>query len=905
MMVIDMLDEGTITFVERRNKTADDLQFIRERLEEAHPRCLQVHDFCSRNSSYKLHFGGINQNETIVEFYERKFGRFLRKRKPWRLLPKQARICLKKMVRDGEAKKIGQRNDTRYCWIKKSLRSTLLPAGEEFRFVQDFQFSYKVGYNTTVLFRDEKGHVLFSGSSSHHLVEVSFDIQKPEEVKKKISEDQPEYFNRVALYYFHNGRWDTALNLWQTALSLLPKEEDCEAKANYVGNIGMFWLYRGDLTKAEEKLLESLRIHEALGIPLGIANQHGTLGNIYLDQGDWDEAKKHYQKARDLYEEIGDEKGIAKCEMHLGIFHLERGNLLDAKANFKKSLEFFQRDGNWLSSSLSYGNLGDLCQSRGMWFQALENYKKSLEFAKKANYILGIGHANLSLSKVYTKLGELSKAEDHHKDAKVIYKDLDYPLGIASICTNEGLFSLSRGNLETSKRLFLEALAIHKKNGNKNLMANDWVNLGILSMRKNDYDAARSYFNKALPIHEDTGSSEGRASLYTNLGLVSAKLEEFEDAEEIYRKALEVDEQTGNRQGIGYDYGNLGNLFSKIGKLDAAKASHGKALLIHAEGGDFSSLVNDCCNLGDVYRKHEDYQQSLNHYLFALWLLDFVMYVDSSGLTPARKTLLENLAYLQQKVGDSLFLSSVNGFSVRVPTDTSISKGSIEMQSYQQSTVTSLPFQRIISNNLDSLDIEIDEQKFLDWKESLIDKTREMREFDSLEAPPFPIQRGEMLFSFKAKEFKERIQMWSALVRFGILLAFGVYCFLFFCCWSNSFVATAFLCFFTFVAMIQLIGLKRLKSFSLRIGVFSNGLEISFPITSSLKKYKYGFIPFTNVSEITQNHSGVLEIKRSGNLPSIPIPTYFSNQVLSVYERFKKRQISNQKENGIERDKRI
>ena len=75
--------------------------------------------------------------------------------------------------------------------------------------------------------------------------------------------------------------------------------------ASTYGNLGLIYLTRGELDRAEEMHKKSLAIEEKLGRLEGMASDYGNLGSVALLRGDLAGAQKLWTKARDLFAKVG------------------------------------------------------------------------------------------------------------------------------------------------------------------------------------------------------------------------------------------------------------------------------------------------------------------------------------------------------------------------------------------------------------------------------------------------------------------------------------------------------------------------------------------------------------------------------------------------------------------------
>ena len=95
---------------------------------------------------------------------------------------------------------------------------------------------------------------------------------------------------------------------------LVGKKDDL---ANTYSTLGLFYLHRNDLEKAESFFKDSLRIEEQLARSFGMAADFGNLGLVAVRRRDTDAAVCYFDKARRLFKEGGNETLSADFEKRI------------------------------------------------------------------------------------------------------------------------------------------------------------------------------------------------------------------------------------------------------------------------------------------------------------------------------------------------------------------------------------------------------------------------------------------------------------------------------------------------------------------------------------------------------------------------------------------------------------
>ena len=329
-----------------------------------------------------------------------------------------------------------------------------------------------------------------------------------------------------------------------------PKEQLIQHVLVWLNELAYIYQAIGDLDKAEENILRSLRIAEKLGLQTTIASDYGNLGLVYKTRGDFDKAEQMHTKALEINEKLGQLEGMASNYGNLGLVYKTRGDFDKAEQMHTKALEINEQLGRLEGMANQYGNLGLIYLTRGDLEKAEQMHKKSLEIDEKLGRLVGMARNYGNLGVIYLTRGDLEKAEQMHTKAQEIDEKLGLLEGMASQYGNLGVIYSRRGNLDKAEEMFHKVLDIDGKLGRLENIATTYGNLGLIYLTRGDLDKAEQMHNKALDISEKVGSLEGMARQYGNLGTVYRKRGDFDKARECWKKALELFKKIGMKPEI-------------------------------------------------------------------------------------------------------------------------------------------------------------------------------------------------------------------------------------------------------------------------------------------------------------------------------------------------------------------
>ncbi len=236
-------------------------------------------------------------------------------------------------------------------------------------------------------------------------------------IYNKIDDPNNQIKNYILLRNLFDNiqEYDTALEYLNKALSLAENKSLIDKKALIMNYIGLTYIRKGDIDKAEEYLFNSMEISSQTKNYLNLAQTYMFLGNYYLDiLKDLNTAINYFRKAVEIYMTFNYRTSSSTIYTKLShIYMLEKDYDNDLKYN-EEALKLRIELGNPTLIASSLINIGNALM-----------YKK--EFEKARGYILA-GLDTLSKYKkmdliktAYQKLYELESMENRDKEALQYY----------------------------------------------------------------------------------------------------------------------------------------------------------------------------------------------------------------------------------------------------------------------------------------------------------------------------------------------------------------------------------------------------------------------------------------------------------------------------------------------------
>jgi PAS domain S-box-containing protein len=327
------------------------------------------------------------------------------------------------------------------------------------------------------------------------------------------------------------------------------------AEAGAINNIGYVYKQRGNLTKALEWYLKSLKIREEIGNKSGIANSINNIGRIYNIKGDNDKALECYNRSLKIQNEIGDKQGASISLNNLGIIYHHQGDITKALEYYNKSLKIQDEIGDKQEVGISLRNIGKVYADQGDFPKALEHFRKSLKIMEE------VGDKN-GIAILLSSLGTL-------------YKDK----GVSFLET-----SMRQEYFQKALEFYNKSLSIYEEIGNKSGIAYSFADISFI-------------YDKQAEQAQNIDSIINKYNWALNLNMMSLKiLEEIQDKQGIAKSWFTIG-------GIYLKQANSVNEKNKINLLLTKAEEYCKLSIQSAKELDYPELLRDVSErLSSIYK---------------------------------------------------------------------------------------------------------------------------------------------------------------------------------------------------------------------------------------------------------------------------------------------------------------
>lgn len=220
-----------------------------------------------------------------------------------------------------------------------------------------------------------------------------------------------ESYTDLGIYHWVKGNHAAAIQAYDTSNQIFVRIGRREKRWTNLSNLGMVYTRLGDLPKAVDFFLQSLRMAEALGEKSAPPKIYNSLGVAYKNQGNLEGASDAYLRALMLFQEAGDRESVAGCYSNIGnIYALKQdyGYGLDYQ---KRALAIFDSLKNYRGLVTCYNNIGDVHFMQKNFREALTFRQKALELSQSKGFYSSEVSALSGIGLILTELGEYERAE--------------------------------------------------------------------------------------------------------------------------------------------------------------------------------------------------------------------------------------------------------------------------------------------------------------------------------------------------------------------------------------------------------------------------------------------------------------------------------------------------------------
>ncbi|WP_339383113.1 CHAT domain-containing protein [Phormidium tenue] len=485
-------------------------------------------------------------------------------------------------------------------------------------------------------------------------------VAEAQTVKDRKAEADRLFYQGVQ--QFQTSKFESALQLWQQALTIYREIKDRLGEGATLVNLGIAYESIGKYDKVIEFHLQRLELVREIKDRLGEGQALGNLGIAYYRLGKSDKAIEFHLQALIILREIKNlqaEQSILGSLGSLGIAYYSLSKYDKAIEYFQQALENARKLGDRNIERISLSSLGNTYDRLKQYQQSIDYYQQSLEIARQINDLnnqrdtlnrLGIGYGNLNqyekainffqqslaianqlgdtngvkaamrnLGRAYSQLRQYQKAINSYQQSLVIARQTRDLNGEADSLSGLGNSYYSLSQYQKAIDYHQQSLVLFRKIGYLSGEAESLRGLGISYYSLSQYQKAIDYHQQSLAIAKKIADVDLQESALGNLATVYIFLGQDQKAIDLYQQAIVNARQIRNNSEVIW-LNNLGITFSNLGQYKKAVDYFNQSLAIVKEYSDPSVEGSLLGNLGYLYGRLGEYQTAIDFHQRSLMI---------------------------------------------------------------------------------------------------------------------------------------------------------------------------------------------------------------------------------------------------------------------------------------------
>ncbi len=293
------------------------------------------------------------------------------------------------------------------------------------------------------------------------------------------------------------GSWQRALDHYEAALRVLPREGTAREAARVLRWIGTVHRERGDLELAEEVYAASLAIADLNELTADRAAVWNCLAITAQYRGHGEEAERLYMRARDLAERAEDLRLLAMVDQNLGTLASIRGDATFALASYRSALRRYRVLQDDLSAAGALTNIGKVHVSLSEVEPAESSFEAAAEAAARVGNSLVTSYVEMNRAELYLRRQRFEDAREACDRALAGFSRTGSKAGLGGVYRLYGALYREVGRAHLAEVNFSQALSLASTTGDRLLQAETLTEWALLHTETGQTREALVVLNRA------------------------------------------------------------------------------------------------------------------------------------------------------------------------------------------------------------------------------------------------------------------------------------------------------------------------------------------------------------------------------------------------------------------------
>jgi len=365
-------------------------------------------------------------------------------------------------------------------------------------------------------------------------------------------------------------RLDAEHDNLRAALSFATENGEADLAVRLGAALWRFWLARGHMQEARERLERVLGLTGSEMPPLARAQALNGLGTVAHNRGENEFARTCLEESLAIYREVGDERGVAAVLNNIAWVACELTDLDAARSLSREGLTLNKKLGETRGVAVALNNLGWVAQYVGDSRAARAYHAESLELRRRIGDQRGIVFALVNLAWAEQHHGDYERSLNLIAEALEVVRPLNdrllegFALLIrAQVFHDQLRLSKAAELLPSSRAKWLEA-------GNRSGVAWALTVSGAIACELGEFEAAERDLEAALHEWKAVGGQWGVSRALRATARLALARGERQRGRSLYREGLELGRRISDRLGVCECLEALAVLHAGTGDLERA-----------------------------------------------------------------------------------------------------------------------------------------------------------------------------------------------------------------------------------------------------------------------------------------------------------------------------------------------
>ncbi|MBA2611586.1 MAG: tetratricopeptide repeat protein [Bacteroidetes bacterium] len=216
-------------------------------------------------------------------------------------------------------------------------------------------------------------------------------------------------YRNLSLIYESNANYGAAITNSYESLRIFESIKDSTGIMTCYNNIANVYNDQQNFTKALEFFLKAIPLIEK-NDNINRSKVYGNLGLVYNELKNYDKALYYFFEALKIQQAAGNQLKIADIYTNLGVCFSSQGHFQKSLDYLFRAAPIYEATNNEFYSEIAYTNIGDNYIRLKKYKEAAEYLNKGLLIAQKIDDKEGVKVSCLALSELYAQTGDFKNA---------------------------------------------------------------------------------------------------------------------------------------------------------------------------------------------------------------------------------------------------------------------------------------------------------------------------------------------------------------------------------------------------------------------------------------------------------------------------------------------------------------